>query len=420
MSEKAALQQYGNRLVNNLQVYLRSLHTHDAKNDIVVRARDSLKATLTDHFEAEPQSTLQIQLLPEETFINNTLLPVAMQDFERIKELTKELKAMGVGELIFDSSVTPESLTEFGALFFDCFHYRKTLETRSFDGIQVLELDYSVTGSAERDSHQVVVWLFSGLLDGLEGLRDLVQEGHKPTMVPFMRHMRLLIDLSFERGNVVRHMCFARQQDGNSSVEHRIACRTFLAVQIGQINGMDRSELMAIGLASILDAVTKGVEPSQVIPTLAPYSSLSDMAPRVMMTVREFELARRGRKAGRKGQLLHAIDALVGAVHGESPATLDDVHTELSGVTGVESMIIDAIVSWLGDAPIGAIATSKTMGDVLIFDHGEDGDIIRCRELFRDGLGDVKVVHDLDSSKPMRFESQIDFEYDAPVLDIEL
>ena len=122
MTQKAELRKYGNRLVNDLQVYLRSMHTHDANNAIVIRARDALFVTLTEHFDDEPESTLQVQLLPEETFINSTLLPIAMQDFGRVKELTKQLAAMGVGELIFDAGVTADGLSSFGAAFFDCFH----------------------------------------------------------------------------------------------------------------------------------------------------------------------------------------------------------------------------------------------------------------------------------------------------------
>ena len=419
MTQKAELRQYGNRLVNDLQVYLRSMHTHDANNAIVIRARDALFTTLNEHFGNEPQSTLQIQLLPEETFINSTLLPIAMQDFARIKELTKELAAMGVGELIFDEGVTTDSLSSFGAAFFDCFHYRKTMESRSFDGIQALELDYSVTGTAERDAHQVVVWLFSGLLDGLEGLVDLVNEGHTPTMVPFMRHMRLLIDLNMERGNVVRHLCFARQQDDESTRPHTLACRTFLVVQIGQRSGLDRSELMALGLASVLDAVTAGTEPSRIIPMLAPYTSLSDLAPSVMMNLHELELVRRGRKGNRKGQLLHTVETLVQTIHSTDPVTLTDVQAAVNATESVDLDVKEFVLSWLGDAPVGTIVTSESMGDVLLFDHGTKGDALRCREILSSGLSEVKPLDDLDSSAPVRFESRIDFEYEPMVLDID-
>lgn len=420
MSQKSELRKYGNRLINDLQVYLRSLHTHDANNDIVTRARDELFGTLTEHFDAEPKSTLQVQLLPEETFINNTLLPIAMQDFERIKELTKELKTMGVGEIIFDAAVSKESLSEFASAFFTSYHYRKLMDVRAYSGIQALELDYSVTGTAERDAHQVVVWLFSGLLDGLEGLTDLVHEGHTPTMVPFMRHMRLLIDLNMERGRVVQHLCFARQQEGQSSDFHRVACRTFLAVQVGQVGGLDRSDLMAIGLASVIDSVTRGTEPDRIIPTLATYTSLSDLAPRVMMILRELELIRRGHSTGVKAQLLHALEALVDTMQGEHPATLSDIQERMQALESIDPTVADAITDWLGDHPVGTIVTSQSMGEVLLFDRGTDGESMRCRQVMRDGLSEVKPLDDLDPSAPIRFASRLDFEYEAVVIDIDL
>ena len=412
MSRKLALQQYGNRLVNDLQVYLRSLHTHQANNQIVSRARDALLATLYEHFEKEPQSTLQVQLLPEETFINNTLLPISMQDFGRIKELTERLRGMGVGELVFNASVTKEGLSTFAKAVYDCMHSRQPLEQRSFTGIQALELDYSSSGSSERDAHQVVVWLFAGLLDGLDGLKDLVEDDHVPTMVPFMRHTRLLVDLTAERGVVMRHLCLAPVEDVEQSDVHRAAARTFLVVQIAHANGLDRATLMALGLASILDLITHGTEPDKVLSKVVPYSTLSDLAPQVMMLLRDVELARRGNRASRKGQLLHLVDELVSVIHREKPPSLDEVQSHLGGVSGVESAVLDSVLDWVGDIPIGAVAHSHSMGRVLLFDHGEDGETLRCREIFDDGLGTPQPLVDRDENKPIVFEGRIDFPFE--------
>jgi hypothetical protein len=413
MSRKLAMQEYGNQLVMDLQVYLRSLHTHQANNAIVSRARDALHKTLEDHFSKEPQGTLQVQLLPEETFINNTLLPISMQDFGRIKELTHQLRGMGVGEVVFDSSVTAEGLSEFAQAVYRGMHSRQKMDPRTFAGIQALELEYSASGSSERDAHQVVVWLFSGLLDGLEGLRDLVAEEHIPTMAPFMRHMRLLVDLTAERNTVIRHLCLARREGGaTDDVIHRVACRTVLAVQVGHANGLDRAALMSLGLASILDLVTEGTEPDQLLTTLAPYVTLSDLAPRVMMMLRELELVRRGRRAGRHGQLLHLTEELVSTIHGESPATLEDVHSQLGWAGGIDVAVLDAVLEWLGEAPLGAIVHSRSMGEVLLLDHGEDGETLRGREVFDDGLGEVRVIRDIQEDKPIVFSSRIDFAYE--------
>ena len=148
MKQKAALQQYGNHLVNDIQIYLRSLNTHDAKNEVVTRARDALYKRLQEHFAEEPQSTIQVQLLPEETFLNNTLLPIAMADFGRIKELTSQLQRVGVGELIFDASVTSASLSEFAEAVYAGTHSRKAIASRAFVGIQALELYYAPSESS--------------------------------------------------------------------------------------------------------------------------------------------------------------------------------------------------------------------------------------------------------------------------------
>jgi len=417
MSRKLAMQEYGNRLVNDLQVYLRSLHTHKANNQIVSRARDGLLTTLQEHFGKEPQSTLQVQLLPEETFINNTLLPIAMQDFARIKELTERLRTMGVGELVFNAAVTPESLSEFAQAVYNGMHTRQQMEIRSFSGIQALELDYSASGSSERDAHQVVVWLFAGLLDGLEGLKDLVDDNHVPTMVPFMRHMRLLVDLTAERSMVIRHLCLAPSENESNATMHHAASRSFLTVQIGHAYGLDRATLMAMGLASILEVITTGTDPDEMFAKLAPFTTLSDLAPSVMMLSRDLELVRRGRRASRRGQLLHLVDELVSVIHGETPPTLEDVQSHLGWVSGVDAVVLDSVLAWLGEEPVGAVAHSRSMGRVLLFDRGEDGQTLRCREIYDDGLGEPVPVIDLDESKPIVFEGRVDFPFEEEEAD---
>ena len=411
MSRKQAMQVFGAKLVNQLQVYLRALHTHQANNDIVKRTRDAFFSTVSEYFERDPQGSLQVQLLPEETFLNNTLLPIAMQDFARIKTMTIELREMGVGELIFDSKITIESLSEFAQAVYKGMHGGETVDCRTFSGIQALELEYSTSGSADRDAHKVAVWLYAGLLDGLHGLQDLVSEGHIPTMVPFMRHMRMLVDLVADNSIVLRHICLARPSEDSDSEIQQVACRTFLTVQIGHANGLDRSSLMALGVSSILDLITRDTPPAEMMTRLAPYTTLSDLTPRVMMILRALELARLGKKADRLGQLLVLVDELVETIHRPDPATLEDVHSQLAWASGIEPEVMETVVEWLGETPIGALATSKRLEQVLLFDNGEDGKTLRCREIFEDGLGEVVALRDIDPDKPIVFGGRFDFAY---------
>jgi hypothetical protein len=230
-------------------------------------------------------------------------------------------------------------------------------------------------------------------------------------MVPFMRHMRLLVELTAERGMVLRHMCLARPSADTDAEIQQAACRTVLAVQIAHANGLDRSSIMALGLSSILDLITRDTHPGEMLTKLAPYTTLSDLAPKVMMTLRALELARRGKKSDRLGQLLLLTDDVVETIHGPEPATLEHVHSQLSWVEGADPEVLQAVIDWLGDKPAGAMATSKRLDKVLLYDHGEDGESLRCREIFEDGLGDVVVLRDLDEDQPIVFSGRFDFSF---------
>ena len=406
MSQKQKIQVYGNHLVNDLQVYLRSLHTHQANNEIVVQAREALYATLRSYFDREPSSTLEIQLLPEETFINNTLLPVALKDFDRVRDLTADLRKMNIGELIFDNRVSRESLSKLAEVFYVGLHAKTQSDTREWLGIRARHLNYSSVGTSERNAHQVCVWLYAGLLDGLEGLADLVEEGETPTLVPFMRHIRLLVKLSEERSTVLRHLCLARADEAEHSQYQRMVCRTFMAVLFCRHHGMDRSGLLAMGLASILDMVTMGVEPEEVLPTLVPYTSLSDLAPQVMMTLRDLNLARQGLESNLRAQTLHILDRLVVSIHSKAPISVDSLKSALRELQGIEPELVEAVLQWVGEQPIGAVGHSQDLGRVLLYDMGDDGKTLRCRPIYDSELGEVVPCPDLDPERPIYFDSR--------------
>jgi hypothetical protein len=159
--------------------------------------------------------------------------------------------------------------------------------------------------------------------------------------------------------------------------------------------------------------VTQGTHPSKVMAKLAPYTTLSDLAPSVMMTLRALELARLGKPSDSLGQLLLLTDDVVETIHGSEPATLEHVHSQLSWVQGAEPEMLKTVISWLGDTPVGAMATSKRLDKVLLYDHGEDGETLRCREIFEDGLGDVILLRDLDKDEPIVFSGRFDFAFTA-------
>ncbi|MAY79959.1 MAG: hypothetical protein CL930_04150 [Deltaproteobacteria bacterium] len=414
-----AQKELGLALVNQLQVYLKSLHTYTANNTMVIRALDGLNDSLQEHFKNHPSDTLQIQLLPEETFFNNTLLPIALKDFERIRILTEDLRSLDIGEVVFDARVNQQSLSELAGSIHTALHEAGTKIQRSYAGIELNELKSSAAGSAQREAYQMCVWLFAGLLDGLDGFTDLVDEGRVPTLVPFMRHTRLVVDLAAERSVVLRHLCFARGDQNQESLSHLVACRTIISIQFLRSLGRNRSQLMAVGLASILDRTTAGTEPENVLKTLAPYSTLSDLAPRVMMTVRELERARRGQNAGPYGRTLYLVQRLVELIHGETPITYEQLQSSLRSEFSSSSDLVEPLLDWLGPIPIGCVMDHDVLGKVLVFDHGPSGDELRVAPIEGDTIGDVVNLGSVLIDTPLVFESRRCFTEEEVELEIE-
>jgi hypothetical protein len=409
----------GLSLVNQLQVYLKSLHTYTANNTMVIRALDGLHDSLQEHFKNHPNDTLQIQLLPEETFFNNTLLPIALKDFERIRTLTEDLRSLDIGEVVFDARVNQQSLSEWADSIHTAMHESGTKVCRSYPGIELNELKSSAAGSAQREAYQMCVWLFAGLLDGLDGLSDLVDEGRIPTLVPFMRHTRLVVDLAEERNIVLRHLCFARGDQTQEGHSHLVACRTILSIQFLRSLGRNRSQLMAVGLASVLDRTTAGMDPEDVLKELAAYKTLSDLAPRVMMSVRDLERTRRGQHAGPYGRTLYLIQRLVELIHGPTPITYQQVQTSLRSEFSSSNDLVEPLLNWLGTVPAGCVMEHDVLGDVLVFDHGANGDELRVAPIEGDFLGEVVNLGSVVVNTPLVFNSRRCFTQEDVELEIE-
>ena len=57
------------------------------------------------------------------------------------------------------------------------------------------------------------------------------------------------------------------------------------------------------------------------------------------------------------------------------------------------------------------MAISKGMGNVLLYDNGENGTTLRCRRVAGDEVGEIAVLGDLDEDQPIVFSGRFDFAY---------
>ena len=91
----------------NLGVFLGALRTYAPNNTIVSNSRQALLDALGSWSGGD---ALRLQLLESATFANDQLLNLTLREFERVSELTRLLRDMDVGEVVFEGEVQESDL----------------------------------------------------------------------------------------------------------------------------------------------------------------------------------------------------------------------------------------------------------------------------------------------------------------------
>jgi len=371
---EAQMKELGTSLVLSLQVYLRALRTYQSNNAMVTRARELLEKILKDHFKKHKQP-VQLQFLEGETFIDGNLLSVDFQAFLRAQEVTRLLRSLNVGEIIFHPTVNKTGLEQLAQAVYACLHQEEETLPPQLAGISLRPLHAAGVGASGAEIHHVCVWLFSGMLSALDGIQELHENDTVPTMLPFKRHLRLLAEIMAERPTVFQLLCARRPHTLVPGDSLHCTIRTIEAMGIGMNLGLSRAALMTLGLSSSLDHITAHQGSLEVFEMLSKFRTLGDMAPGVMMTLWDLELIRNGGKGGRLAQILHVIDNYVTLSQSDDEESVgSEVWSRLQRAVPSSRSLITSLQMWKGKVPIGSIVRHPELGQALVLDlSGPEG-----------------------------------------------
>ncbi len=386
MSADSSLKELGAALVLGVQVYLRALRTYESNNAMVLRARKQLLDLLSEHFKTSKQP-LNLQFLEGETFVNADLLPLDFQTFLRAQELTRLLRGFDVGEITFHPTVDETGLEQLAQAVYACIHQDEEKLPSKLNGINLRPLHSSGVGASGAEIHKVCVWLFAGLLNAVETLGELHEEGQTPTMLPFKRHLRLMAEIMNERPTVFQLLCARRPQQLDSSDNLHHTIRTVESVGFGVNLGLSRAALMTLGLSSTLDRITCFQGSLAVFEMLSKFHSLGDMAPGVMMTLWDLELIRNGGKGGRLAQILHVVDNYVTLSQKDgSDSVSSEVWPRLQRAVPSSRTLITSLQAWKGKVPLGTLIHIEDEGQFIALDFADDEGLPRFSEFNEWGI----------------------------------
>ena len=264
----------------NLGVFLGALRTYAPNNTIVSNSRQALLDALASWAGGD---ALRLQLLESATFANDQLLNLTLREFERVSELTRLLRDMDVGEVVFEGEVQESDLHALASAMIDIFHGdAKALPSR-IGRISFRPLHVSVGGGGVQN-HRLALWLCSGLAYGIDALQESFDGGEEANMAPFMSHLRMTADLIVESPNYFQLISASRSRrilDGDALHSY---LRTIEALGLGSAMGLSKATLMTLGLASVIDQLTANQGEEHAIKTVARFKTLGDLGPGVMMT----------------------------------------------------------------------------------------------------------------------------------------
>jgi len=350
----------------NLGVFLGALRTYAPNNTIVTNSRNALLDALSARSDEE---TLRLQLLDSATFANDQLLNLTLREFERVSELTRLLRDMDVGEVVFDGTIEEGDLHKLASAMIAVFHGDSTALPARIGRIGFRPLHVSVGGGGVQN-HRLALWLCSGLTYGIDALQESFDGGEEANMAPFMSHLRMTADLIVENPNYFQLISASRSRRILEGDALHSYLRTVEALGLGSAMGLSKATLMTMGLASVIDQLTANQGEENAVKTVSRFKTLGDLGPGVMMTLWDLELVRGGGRGGKLAQIIEVADQYVRLTHKQAKEReVDAFWGELARQIPSARSIVNALQHWKGSPPIGAIVRHPTHGQCLVLDH---------------------------------------------------
>jgi len=250
MRQPSPLQAKGNQLIAGVTGVLKAFELYDASNATITKLLKGIVALVEDHGGQSGES-LRLQSDGENFFLNQELLRLDRQGFERAKRLTDLMASLRCNELEFRAGLELEALREFMVKLAKTAEDRELayeLEDGSIYGVSLREVEG--TTRQGRDNVEVRAEAGARFYVTLQILTAeylaLKRKGKRPGMMAIRRTLQRLIDLiQLQRDTVLSLIHYGRYRHGLEGHTTRTA---LLAGCIAHTMGLDRRWINSVCL----------------------------------------------------------------------------------------------------------------------------------------------------------------------------
>lgn len=250
-ASKANLQDMGNKLITGVTGVLKAFELYDATNSTVTKLLQNICNLLEEHEKSHPGTSLRLQCDGENFFLNQELLRLDRQSFERASKLLNILQGLNRNELEFRPELDIAHLRDFMVKLSEALEDKSILgelEDGAESGISLRFVEG--TTRQGRDSVEVRAEAGARFYVTLQILSAeylaLTGDGKRPSMMAIRRTLQRLIDLiQLNRDSVLAMVHYGRYRHG---LEGHVSRTALLAGCLAHTMGLDRRWISTVCL----------------------------------------------------------------------------------------------------------------------------------------------------------------------------
>ena len=354
MSEESVTKA-GIKVINALYSLSSILKLYEVNNDAVVRIMETLQKELQDTFTEVNE--LHLMLRKDEFFINDQLLKVDLALYTKAREVAIILDAFNWGDIRISSEIGTLEVENFVQAFSDSLRHSKSMFPKNgFPNIKGQKARGSSAAAFRFEPERLAIWLYSGLIDIVEQIYQLHENGEQPSLLPLRRSLQMVIDNMRSQSGIYQMLSAVRDIDTARSESNKRVAVAIDSVGFGAFLHLEPSDLMVIALSGVLGGLSKSRDPIQTVQPLMNYSGLGLLALKLILTLHDARAAYQGEQVGILGQLLMIVESYHDLLDAEPDASEGDVIRRLiqGHNESINNQLTKIFARYKGPFPIGS------------------------------------------------------------------
>lgn len=252
-------------IISNLAILLRTSQVHDLNNVAVRNLIEKVTDLINDFLKEE--KILQIDLVGEFFYANDTRLKYSIEHLLNFDFLSRELRKRNIGTLIFKEKIEfPEMKTFVGAFITAGFakdpltsmlNSLKDIKTIKVDKLKRVKEDEVV------DMRKVVKKTYFNAVSFSKGLMNKIKAKEAVNVKKAKRIVESMVDLILEEEQLFLGMTAIKDYD--EYTYHHSVNVSVLSIALGQRLGLSKKALNELGLAALFHDIGKVEVPLEIL-----------------------------------------------------------------------------------------------------------------------------------------------------------